>query len=159
MKPEVKSESPVISFDKIYEDYRAKGIDLYDVKNMLRRADNDEDPPSVPYVNVWHYLLAITEIIPWQETDSERTKIAPIADFLLTVPSDLPDDQLAEARQSLEAQGALTDEMFDHYVKIRREQHVSSIEARRIMREILENYGYDDAKHGKIALIEMKVDR
>lgn len=149
--------------------HKAKGLPDFDsegkhfLSSKIFFSDYQNDPEGEPaanlYVNLWHYLLQISEPFEWTETDSERRKIAPIVSGLLIVQPDLPDEDLEKARKELEAKGTLTDEMFEHYIKIRRERHKQDIEAKRLMEEVIEHYGVEVEEYGKILFIEMVVER
>ena len=184
-----------ISFEKIQEDYEAKGIDITDVNNYLGSGakpghfekwhaskglpTHDEDgthfrsskifytqyqndpkgKSAAPlYVNLWHYLLKISEIIPWNEGECKRSKTTPAAEFMLTVAKDILDDDIEDLRRRIDPEGELPDNIFDHHVNNLRILHRQDIEARKLMLEIIDTYGMQTPKYGKVVMIEMEVD-
>ena len=185
---------PRISFDKIDEDYRAKGIDITDIHNKQGSSiahghfqkwlkakglpDHDEDgvhfhsskifyrqykqdpegEAAAPlFVNLWHYLLHISQSIEWTTTENEHTKYAPLAEAVLHVRQPVSEADLERYRQTMG--DSLTDEELAYHVENRRIIHLQDLDAREHMREIIETYGVEVPKYGKLLFIEMKVDR
>lgn len=195
MEAQAKAAIAPISFEKIQEDYEARGIDITDVNNVLGsgprpghfeqwhaskglpthdedgrhfcsskifykqyQKDPDGDPAAPLYVNLWHYLLKISDPISWTEGKGERSKTTPVAEFMLTVIKDVHDDDIDEMRCRIDPEGEIPDDIFDHHVNNLRILHRQETEARKIMLEIIDEYGTETPKYGKVIMIEMKVD-
>ena len=121
--------------------------------------DDPEGGPAAPlFVNLWHYLLKISEPIPWIEGNSERSKTTPVAEFMLTVTKDIHDDDIDELRGRIDPEGELPDEIFAHHVNNLRILHRQETEARKLMLEIIDAYGTETPKYGKVVFMAMKVD-
>ena len=196
MDTQAKDTITPISFERIQEDYAAKGVDITDVNGLhgsavgpghfdrwhkakglperdaegkhfgsskiffqQYQADPDGEAAAPVFVNLWHYLLNISMAIPWEETESERTKTAPVLEALLTVTEDIQDDALPDLREKIGAVGAEHDSVFERFVSELRAQHRQDVEARRMMLEIIDTYGTEVPEYGKVVLIDMKVER
>lgn len=196
MSTQAKDTITPISFEKIQEDYAAKGIDITDVNGLHGSAgkpghfekwhktkglperdaegihfgssriffeqyqtDADGEAAAPVFVNLWRYLLHISMVIPWEETESERTKTAPVLEAILTVAEDIDDDALPELREKIGADGAEHDGVFERLVSELRARHRQDVEARRLMMEVIDTYGTEMPEYGKVVLIDMKVER
>lgn len=126
---------------------------------QLYKDDPDGEAAAPLYVNVWHYLLDISKMVPWNETEDETTKAVLIAEAVLTVKSSPSDEDLELIKSKLEMAVPVPDGIIEHIQKERRDSQKQSAEAREIMLEVLEQYGKDIPEYGKVMMIGMKVDR
>lgn len=148
--------------------HESKGLPEFDTKGVsfessrkffaLYKEDEMGEKSAPAFVNVWHYLLRLSEDIPWHETSTEKVKRMPVAEAILTIPEELSDEKIQNARKKLEKSGPIPDYAFDQFINRVKMERIEAIESRKIMREILDTYGIDDDEYGKVMIVEMKVD-
>lgn len=126
---------------------------------QLYKDDTEGEAAAPLYVNVWHYLFDVSEVVPWNEAENERTKSVVIAEAILTVKPSPSNKDHELIKSKLEMAGPVPDGIIEYIQKQRIYVQKQSAKAREIMLEILEKYGKDIPEYGKVMMIGMKVDR
>jgi len=148
--------------------HKSKGLPKHDEKGVHFRSSKEhyaqyqQDPEGEAkrplYVNLWHYLLMISESIKWNEGDSERSKSMPLAKDVLFIRPAVEENEIGELRKRIEENAPIPDAAFQHYLDSRRIQHLQDIEARKLTLRIIEEKGVEVPNYGKILFVEMKVE-
>ncbi len=185
-----KENPALIEFDKIAEDYKAKGIDLTDINGVYKptlghydkwlktsgiskkdadadmqgtfakyQADPQGEAAKPLYVDVWHYLLAISDVIPWTTDANEHKKVMPITESFLTVRADIDAKEMQLLNKRQETSEAMPPEFFKAYIENRRTLFLQQTAARQVMLDILADYGSPLKGYGNTIYIIMRVSR
>lgn len=153
-------EVPEIDYDLLSDEYKAKGIDLYDMLGSFKGKPAAGEKRT-PYVNFWHQLLDLTKSVTWTERPGYRTKSPPVGAALVYIPEDPTTEELAEARKRLTALAGvpeLPDEAWAQVGEDMMQRRIRAEKAKEVIADAATRYGVDMPGVGKVVRIKMTVD-
>lgn len=124
------------------------------------RDDPEGEAAKPPYANLWHYVLELGRLIPWDETSGSRSKEIPVCALMLASPADHTEEELLAARPRLEARsGPLPDDAWESFVRDARKKPAATRECCKTMTALIEKHGVDTGEFGKAMTITISVSR
>lgn len=123
------------------------------------RDDENGQAKAPLFINVWHYLMNVSKPIEWTTTEDEHRKFMPLCIAILPELLEVSEEETANYKNYLKNFDKITDEIIEEQVAQNKESRKASIEARKILIDIINEYGTADPEYDKILIIEMKVDR
>ena len=153
-----------------YEDWhKAQGLPDHDAEGKHFRSskiffkqykDDENGEAKAPlFINVWHYLLDVSKPIKWTTTENEHKKAMPLCMAILPDLYEVTEEETANYKAYLKGFDEMTDEIIEEQVARNKESRLASIEARKILVDIINEYGTPDPEYDKILIIDMRVSR